>query len=51
MKISYPHVIKNGSGETLTFTAVIKEADGDKVIGENSVLPKSGPYAYSLAAG
>jgi quercetin dioxygenase-like cupin family protein len=43
MKITYPHVIDNGSGETLTFTELIHEPDGDKVIGENRVLPKSGP--------
>jgi quercetin dioxygenase-like cupin family protein len=43
MEITYPHVIKNSTGETLTFTQVIQEADGDKVIGENSVMPGSGP--------
>lgn len=43
MKISYPHVIENGSGETLTFTKVLQEPDGDVVIGSNLVQPNSGP--------
>lgn len=43
MKITYPHVIENGNGEVLTFTGVVHEPDGDKVIGENLVQPQSGP--------
>lgn len=43
MTITYPHVIENGSGETLTFSELIHEAGGDKVIGENLVQPQSGP--------
>ena len=43
MNIIYPHVIENGSGEVLTFTELIREADGDKLVGENQVQPNSGP--------
>lgn len=43
MRITYPHIIDNGSGETLTFTQVVQEPDGDRVLGEASVLPGSGP--------
>lgn len=39
----YPLVIENGSGETLTFTELIREPDGDRIIGENLVQPNSGP--------
>lgn len=43
MKITYPHTIDNGCGETLTFNQVIQEPDGDRVLGEASVTPGSGP--------
>ncbi len=43
MKITYPHVIENGSGEILTFTGVIQEPDGDKLVGQGRVAPRSGP--------
>ena len=43
MEYKLPHTIKNCTGETLIFTALVKEADGDKITGENFVLPNSGP--------
>jgi quercetin dioxygenase-like cupin family protein len=43
MKITYPLTIDNGSGETLIFMQVIQETDGDKVLGEARVQPRSGP--------
>ncbi|MGA0560063.1 cupin domain-containing protein [Larkinella sp. VNQ87] len=43
MNITYPHKIENGHGETLIFQGLIREADGDRVYGENFVAPGSGP--------
>lgn len=43
MKYSLPHTIKNNTGETLVFKELVKEADGDKIVGESFVMPKSGP--------
>jgi quercetin dioxygenase-like cupin family protein len=43
MTITYPHEIQNGSGETLIFRELINEPGGDRVVGENFVLPNSGP--------
>ena len=43
LKITFPHTIDNGCGETLTFRQVIQEPDGDRVLGEASVMPGSGP--------
>jgi quercetin dioxygenase-like cupin family protein len=43
MKLQLPHSITNPSGETLTFYELIQEKDGERLIGENFVLPKSGP--------
>lgn len=43
MNIQFPHTIKNGTGETLIFHQLIQEAGGERVVGENFVLPNSGP--------
>jgi quercetin dioxygenase-like cupin family protein len=43
MKIQLPHTITNPTGETLIFHELIKEPDGDKIVGENFVMPNSGP--------
>ena len=35
MKITYPHVIENCIGEKIIFKELIKEPDGDRLLGEN----------------
>lgn len=47
MNYQLPHTIKNISGETITFLQVIKEADGDKLLLENSVPPGEGPPMHN----
>lgn len=42
-----PHTITNCNGETLVFKELIKEQDGDKLIVENYVTPKSGPPMHT----
>jgi quercetin dioxygenase-like cupin family protein len=42
-KISYPHKIENGNGETIIFKEVVKGPKGDRVNGESFVAPGSGP--------
>lgn len=43
MKIQFPHTIANPAGEILIFYELVKESDGDKIVGENFVLPQNGP--------
>lgn len=40
---TYPHVIENGSGERLTFFRRVPGINGDRLEGENLVLPGAGP--------
>ena len=47
MKYQLPHTIKNELGETLIFKALVKEPDGDRLIVENYVAPKSGPPMHT----
>jgi quercetin dioxygenase-like cupin family protein len=47
MKITYPHVIENCIGEKLIFKELIKEPDGDRVVGENFVAPGVGPVMHT----
>jgi quercetin dioxygenase-like cupin family protein len=47
MNYSLPHTIKNPIGETLIFKELIKEPDGDKLLVENYVVPKSGPLMHT----
>jgi quercetin dioxygenase-like cupin family protein len=46
MDFQLPHTIQN-SGEKLVFKALVREADGDKLILENYVAPKSGPPMHT----
>lgn len=43
MKIEFPFRIQNSTGETIVFHELINDQDGDKIVGENFVLPQSGP--------
>lgn len=43
MDYSLPHTIKNCIGETLIFKELVPEPDGDRLLVENYVTPKSGP--------
>lgn len=47
MNYPFPHTIKNCTGETLIFKAVVHEPDGDKLLVENYVTPKSGPPMHT----
>jgi quercetin dioxygenase-like cupin family protein len=47
MNYQFPHTIKNPIGETLIFKEVVQEPDGDKVLVENYVTPKSGPPMHT----
>ncbi|GAB3319371.1 hypothetical protein GCM10027299_11820 [Larkinella ripae] len=47
MNIQYPHSIQNSTGEKLTFLAVEKGPEGDKVLVENQVLPQCGPPMHT----
>jgi quercetin dioxygenase-like cupin family protein len=47
MNYQLPHTIKNCVGETLTFKELVKEPDGDKLVVENCVAPKSGPPMHT----
>ena len=42
-----PHTITNCIGEKLIFKELVKEPDGDKLIVENYVAPKSGPPMHT----
>ncbi|HEY0356252.1 MAG TPA: cupin domain-containing protein [Flavisolibacter sp.] len=47
MNYQLPHTIQNSIGETLVFKQIIQEPDGDKLIVENFVTPKSGPPMHT----
>ena len=47
MKITYPHVIENCIGEKIVFKELIKEPDGDRLLGESFVTPGSGPIMHT----
>jgi len=47
MNYSLPHTIKNPIGETLIFKELVQEPDGDKLLVENFVTPKSGPPMHT----
>lgn len=47
MDYKLPHTIKNPIGETLIFKELVREPDGDKLIVENYVVPKSGPPMHT----
>ena len=51
MNYQFPHTITNPIGETLIFKEVVQEPDGDKVLVENFVVPKSGPPMHTLFTG
>lgn len=42
MKLQLPHTIKNCVGETIIFHELIQEPDGEKLVGENFVMPQCG---------
>jgi mannose-6-phosphate isomerase-like protein (cupin superfamily) len=43
MRRIYPYSIENGAGERITFTGRVRDADGERVIGEGVAQPKAGP--------
>ena len=47
MNYQLPHKIENGMGETLIFKELVKEPDGDRLLVENYVAPKSGPPMHT----
>jgi quercetin dioxygenase-like cupin family protein len=47
MNYQLPQTIKNPFGETLIFKELIQEPDGDKLLVENYVTPKSGPPMHT----
>lgn len=47
MNYQLPHTIQNCIGETLIFKELVKEGDGDKLLVENFVTPKSGPPMHT----
>ena len=47
MTHSLPHTITNCIGEKLIFKELVKEPDGDKLIVENYVTPRSGPPMHT----
>ena len=47
MKITYPHTIENGLGETLIFKKIERELDGDRVFMENHITPGNGPLMHT----
>ena len=47
MKITYPHVIENCMGEKIIFKELLKEPDGDRLVGENYVTPGNGPVMHT----
>ena len=47
MNYSLPHVIENCIGEKLIFKELQQEADGDKLIVENYVVPGGGPLMHT----
>lgn len=47
MNYQLPHIIKNPIGETLIFKELVQEPDGDRLLVENFVVPKSGPPMHT----
>ena len=47
MNYQLPHTITNPIGETLIFKELVHEPDGDKLLVENYVVPKSGPPMHT----
>src|SRR4051794_25373539 len=47
MNYKFPHTIQNSIGETLIFKELVHEPDGDKLLVENFVTPKSGPPMHT----
>ena len=47
MKITYPHAIENCMGEKLIFQELVKEPDGERLVGENYVTPGNGPVMHT----
>lgn len=47
MNYQFPHTIKNPVGETLIFKELVQEPDGDKLLVENYLTPKSGPPMHT----
>jgi quercetin dioxygenase-like cupin family protein len=47
MNYLLPHFIENCIGEKLIFKEVVQEPDGDKLLCENFVIPKSGPPMHT----
>jgi quercetin dioxygenase-like cupin family protein len=47
MNYRFPHIIENCIGEKLIFKEVVQEPDGDKLLCENYVVPKSGPPMHT----
>ena len=47
MNYQLPHTITNPTGETLVFKELLKEQDGDRLLVENFVTPKSGPPMHT----
>lgn len=47
MEYQFPHIIQNPSGEKLSFLQLVKEADGDRLLVENSVPPGAGPLMHT----
>jgi hypothetical protein len=43
MMTTYPYTIENGAGERITFTGIVRDPDGDRVVGEALAQPKAGP--------
>ena len=39
----YPYTIENGSGERLTFTGIVRDADGERVEADGFARPGAGP--------
>jgi cupin domain len=40
---SYPRTITNGAGEELTFTGIVRDADGERLLGDARAQPGAGP--------
>jgi len=47
MNYQLPHTITNPIGETLIFKEIVQEPDGNKLVVENYVTPKSGPPMHT----
>jgi len=47
MNYQFPHTIQNCTGETIIFKDLVREQDGDKLLVENYVQPKSGPPMHT----